>query len=34
MVKTLTVRVRIFCSSTLKTIWVIGAGNVVAHLSA
>ena len=34
MVKTLTVKARIFFSAVLETIWAIGAGSVVSHLSA
>lgn len=33
MVKTLTARTRIFFSSAFETIWAIGVGSVVAHLS-
>lgn len=33
MVKTLTARTRIFLSSAFETIWAIGVGSVVAHLS-
>jgi len=33
MVKTLTARTRIFFSSTLETIWAIGVGSAVGHLS-
>lgn len=34
MVKTLTARVRMFFSSAIETVWAIGAGSVVGHLSA
>lgn len=34
MEKTLTVRTRIFLSSMFETMWAIGVGSVVAHLSA
>lgn len=34
MAKTLTARVRMFFSSTIETVWAIGAGSVVGHLSA
>ena len=34
MVKTFTARVRMFFSSTIETMWAIGAGSVVGHLSA
>jgi len=33
MVKTLTARTRIFLSSAFETIWAIGVGSVVGHLS-
>ena len=33
MEKTLTARTRIFFSSFLETIWAIGVGSVVGHLS-
>jgi hypothetical protein len=33
MVKTLTVKARIFFSTILETIWAIGAGSVASHLS-
>ena len=33
MVKTLTARTRIFFSSALETMWAIGVGGVVGHLS-
>lgn len=33
MVKTLTANTRVFFSSAFETIWAIGAGSVVAHLS-
>jgi hypothetical protein len=33
MVKTLTARTRIFFSSAFETIWAIGVGSVVVHLS-
>lgn len=33
MKKTLTARTRIFFSSALETIWAIGVGGVVSHLS-
>ena len=34
MVKTLTVRFRVFLSSLFETSWAIGVGGVVGHLSA
>ena len=34
MKKTLTVRTRVFLSSTFENIWAIGVGSVVPHLSA
>lgn len=34
MVKTLTAKARALLSSTLETIWAIGAGSVAGHLSA
>ena len=34
MVKTLTARVRMLFSSAIETVWAIGAGSVVGHLSA
>ena len=34
MVKTLTKRARLVCSTLLETIWAIGAGGVAGHLSA
>ncbi len=34
MVKTLTVKARLFISAALETIWTIGASGVVLHLSA
>lgn len=34
MVKTLTARTRIFVSSAFETIWAIGVGSAVGHLSA
>jgi hypothetical protein len=34
MAKTLTARVRMFFSSTIETMWAIGASSVVVHLSA
>jgi hypothetical protein len=34
MVKTLTARIRMFFSSTVETMWAIGASSVVVHLSA
>lgn len=33
MVKTLTGRTRVFLSSTFETMWAIGVGSVVEHLS-
>jgi len=33
MKKTLTDRIRIFLSTALETIWAIGVGSVVSHLS-
>ena len=34
MAKTLTVRTRVFLSSIFETMWAIGVGGVVGHLSA
>lgn len=34
MVKTLTDRTRVFLSSMFETMWAIGVGSVVGHLSA
>jgi hypothetical protein len=33
MAKTFTARVRMFSSSAIETLWAIGAGSVVGHLS-